>query len=84
MTDSPGATPPCQVYYHTMLALSAVVEGGARARSHCHFVPPLIRFIPGLLTYSVPLFLKRQRDRTLGAPRAALLRYDLLHDWGRE
>jgi hypothetical protein len=36
-----------------------------RARSHCRFVPPLIHFIPDLLTYSVPLFLKQQCDRTL-------------------
>jgi MFS family permease len=40
--------------------------GTLRARSHCRFVPPLIHFIPDLLTYSVPLFLKRQCDRTLG------------------
>jgi hypothetical protein len=40
--------------------------GGARARSHCRFVPPLIHFIPDLLAYSVPLNLKRQCDRTLG------------------
>jgi hypothetical protein len=45
-------------------------HGAARARSHCHFVPPLIHFIPDLLTYSVPLFLKRQCDRTLGAAPA--------------
>jgi hypothetical protein len=31
------------------------------------FVLPLIRFLPSSLTYSVPLFLKRQCDRTLGA-----------------
>ena len=30
------------------------------------FVPPLIHFIPDSLTYSVPLFLKRRCDRTLG------------------
>ena len=30
-----------------------------RARSHCQLAPPLIRFIPGLLTVWVPLFLKR-------------------------
>jgi hypothetical protein len=33
-------------------------------RSHCHFVLSPIHFIPDLLTYSVPLFLKRQCDRT--------------------
>jgi hypothetical protein len=36
-----------------------------RARSHCRFVLPLIHFIPYSLTYSVPLFLKRQCYRTL-------------------
>ena len=41
-------------------------SGGARARSHCRFVPPLVHFTPDLLTYSVPLFLKRQCDRNLG------------------
>ena len=40
--------------------------GESRARSHCRFVLPLVRFIPDSLTYSVPLFLKRQCDRTLG------------------
>ena len=33
--------------------------GGGRARPQCRFVQPLIHFIPDLLTYSVPLFLKR-------------------------
>jgi hypothetical protein len=33
-------------------------------RSHCRLVLPLIHFIPDSLTYSVPLFLKRQCDRT--------------------
>jgi hypothetical protein len=37
--------------------------------SHCRFAPPLIHFIPHSLTYSVPLFLKRQCDRTLGPHR---------------
>jgi ankyrin repeat protein len=41
-------------------------EGATRARSHCRFASPLIHFTPELLTYSVPLFLKRQCDRTLG------------------
>ena len=44
----------------------------ARARSHCRFIPPLIHFIPYSLTYSVPLFLKRQCDRTLGGAAAEL------------
>ena len=41
-------------------------SGAARARSHCCCAPPHIHFIPDLPTYSVPLFLKRQCDRTLG------------------
>jgi hypothetical protein len=45
----------------------AVGRGAARARSHCRVAPPLIHFIPDSLTYSVPLSLKRQSDRTLGA-----------------
>jgi hypothetical protein len=42
--------------------------GEDRARSHCRFVPPLTHLTPNSLThtYSVPLFLNRQRDRTLG------------------
>ena len=44
--------------------------GGSRARSHRRFAPPLIRFIPDPLTYSAPLFLKRQCDRTPGGMRA--------------
>jgi hypothetical protein len=42
-------------------------DGALRDRSHCRFVPPLIHFTPDSLTNSVPLFLKRQCDRTLGA-----------------
>jgi hypothetical protein len=42
------------------------IHGGDRARSHYRFVLPLICSIPDSLTYSVPLFLKRQCDRTLG------------------
>jgi hypothetical protein len=41
-------------------------RGRLRARLHLCFVLPLIHFISDLLTYSVPLFLKRQCDRTLG------------------
>jgi hypothetical protein len=50
--------------------------GLLRARSHCRFVLPLIHFIPDSLTYSIPLFLKRQCDRTLGL----LLVLQRLHD----
>jgi hypothetical protein len=41
-------------------------DGDDRARSHCRFVRPFICTIPDALTYSVPLFLKRQCDRTPG------------------
>jgi hypothetical protein len=45
---------------------SIVGCGEDRARSHCRFVLPLIHFVPDLQTHSVPLFLNRQCDRTLG------------------
>jgi hypothetical protein len=45
-----------------------------RARSHRRFAPPLVHFIPYLLAYPVPLFLKRQCDRTLAAGRQARVR----------
>ena len=44
--------------------------GGGGARTHCRFAPPLIHFTPCSLTYSAPLFLKRQCDRTLRRRRA--------------
>jgi hypothetical protein len=43
-----------------------------RVRSHRRFVPTFVHFIPDFLRDSVPLFLKRQCDRTLAAPRAAV------------
>ena len=46
-------------------------DGGARARSHCHFVRLPIHFIPDSLTYVVALCLKRQCDRTLGGVQEA-------------
>jgi hypothetical protein len=50
------------------LVITGVAAGGpGAARAHCRFVLPLIRFILDSLTYSVPLFLKGQCDRTLGA-----------------
>ena len=48
--------------------------GPARARSHCcRSVPPLIHFIPVSLTYSAPLFLKRECDRTPGPDRRVVI-----------
>jgi hypothetical protein len=47
------------------------------ARPHGRVAPPLIHFIPDLLRDSVPLFLKRQGDRTLGA--LGLLRRQRAH-----
>jgi hypothetical protein len=38
---------------------------GQGSAARCRFVPPLIHFTPESLTYSVPLYLKQQRDRTL-------------------
>ena len=45
------------------------------ARSHCRYVLPRIHFIPESLTYSVPLFLNRQCDRTLGYQRGLQRRW---------
>jgi hypothetical protein len=45
--------------------------GPLRARSHCRVAPPLLHFIQDSLTYSVPLLLKHQCDRTPGPLRAA-------------
>ena len=42
------------------------VPGDGLARSHCRFVLPLIHFTLDSQRESVPLFLERRRDRTLG------------------
>ena len=47
-------------------AADARVAALLRARSHCRSALLLIHFTPESLTYSVPLFPKRQCDRTLG------------------
>ena len=44
-------------------------RGAHAPPQRCRFVPPLTRCIPGLRAHSVPLFLKRQRGRTLGGQR---------------
>jgi hypothetical protein len=49
------------------------IQGDDRARSHCRFLLPPIHFILDSLTYAVPLFLKRQCDRTLGEEREMIL-----------
>ena len=46
-----------------------LADGAARARPHCRVVLPLIHFTSDVLTYSMPLFLRRQCDQTLGAAR---------------
>jgi hypothetical protein len=64
-----GELPEAQLAAAQQLAYTEAMWGGRgmhRARSHCRFVRPLIHFTPDSLTYSVPLFLKRQCDRTLG------------------
>ena len=53
-------------FQSTADCVAALRRGGYRARPHCRFVLTLIHCIPDSLTYSVPLFLKRQCDRTLG------------------
>ena len=50
--------------------LPSGMKGSApRVRSQCRFALPLIHFIPDALRDSVPLFLKRQCDRTLRPDR---------------
>jgi hypothetical protein len=61
--------PRCDNGYPNVIHNPADPGGTYRARSHCRFVLPLIHFIPDFLTYSVPPFLKRQCDRSLGAYR---------------
>jgi hypothetical protein len=51
-----------RVIAHFWILRRAPGPHSARARSHCRFVPPLTHFIPYFLTYSVPLFLKRECD----------------------
>jgi hypothetical protein len=69
----PADAPPAalQAYPQAAPPVQALRGAGGRAwaRSHSRFVPPLTRFIPYSLRYSVPLFLKRQCDRTLGRAR---------------
>ena len=58
-------------------------RGHGRAWSHCRFVAPLIHFTPDSLTDSVPLFLTRSCDRTLGhgrGPGSAAARAHLVQD----
>jgi hypothetical protein len=70
----PCQPPPGRVYFSAVSTLAdgagpddIIIFGGERrARSHCRFAPPRIHFIPHSRTYSVPLLLKRQCDRTLG------------------
>ena len=45
-------------------------RGRGRARSHRRVALPFTHFVPDSRAYSVPLFLKRQCDRTLGRGRA--------------
>ena len=47
-------------------------KGETRARSHCRFVRPLIRFTPDSRTYSVPLFLKRTPGKPTWMPQHCL------------
>ena len=44
-------------------------RGLHRARTHCRFALLTVRFISYSVTYAVPLFLKRQCDRTQGLQR---------------
>ena len=60
----------CNCHSAAVVAMILAADGASRARLHCRFVPALFHFIPGSQTYSVPLFLKRPCDRTLGASAA--------------
>jgi hypothetical protein len=57
--------------------IDALGKEAAPGLAHCRFVLPFIHFIPDSLTYSVPLFLKRQCDRTLGGGPARAVRVDV-------
>ena len=50
---------------HAFTSRVPVVHTYGRFQSRCRFAPPLIHATPGSLRESVPLFLKRQCDRTL-------------------
>jgi hypothetical protein len=78
MTDCPH---PC--IDSARRSTASTQPGTARARLHCRVALPSIRVISEWLIYSVPLFLKRQCDRTLGTARprrrsrAGAIRLDL-------
>jgi hypothetical protein len=56
--------PACDVHDRRRDRLRS--RGRRGARSHCRFVPALVRFTPESLTHPVPLRLKRQCGRTPG------------------
>ena len=64
-----GRLTRCEIFGNKLAGVEIGFGGDPRARSHCRFAPPLIRFIPYSLRESVPLFLKRQYDQTLGRLR---------------
>jgi hypothetical protein len=75
-----GRLTRCEIFGNKLAGVEIGFGGDPRARSHCRFVPPpLIRFIPYAQRESVPLFLKRQCDQTLGDPRLLECR---VHDNG--
>ena len=67
--------PSAFVITAVMWCVGAVrIHPRTRARSYCRFGLPFIHFIPDSLTYSAPLFLKRQCDRTLDGRQEQLRR----------
>ena len=62
----PTSHPPTTGGLGPLDGAGAARGGQRRARSQCRFVLPVTHFIPDSLTYSVPIFLKRRCDRTLG------------------
>jgi hypothetical protein len=61
-----GSERGAQVWRVAAGITALALVGWHRAQSNCRFVLPLIHFITDSLSYSVPLLLKQQCDRTLG------------------
>ena len=61
-----GVGPQGGSAFHSSFVMLLRGRGAERARSQCRFAPPLFCVI-FTLTHSIPLLLKRQCDRTLGA-----------------
>ena len=67
------AEPPARNAEVVALTVKVYCCGGTRARSHYRVVLPTYPLHKDSLKYSVPLFLKRQCDRTLGGATLELV-----------